>query len=132
MSSFDDEVRQQLKDELASVLQIANALGGSFELKIIPGYPSTYNDPNVVNTMRSRIEGMLGKDVLLPGTPMMGAEDFSYMTRSAPGAMFMLGAAVGDKSRPHHTPVFDIDEACLPTGTAILADSVLRLLREKA
>ena len=132
MRSFDDEVRQQLKDELASVLQIANALGGSFELKIIPGYPSTYNDPNVVNTMRSRIEGMLGKDVLLPGTPMMGAEDFSYMTRSAPGAMFMLGAAVGDKSRPHHTPVFDIDEACLPTGTAILADSVLRLLREKA
>ena len=131
MRSFDDEVRQQLKDELASVLQIANALGGSFELKIIPGYPSTYNDPNVVNTMRSRIEGMLGKDVLLPGTPMMGAEDFSYMTRSAPGAMFMLGAAVGDKSRPHHTPVFDIDEACLPTGTAILADSVLRLLREK-
>ncbi len=132
MRSFDDEVRQQLKDELASVLQIANALGGSFELKIIPGYPSTYNDPNVVNTMRTRIEGMLGKDVLLPGTPMMGAEDFSYMTRSAPGAMFMLGAAVGDKSRPHHTPVFDIDEACLPTGTAILADSVLRLLREKA
>jgi len=132
MRSFDDEVRQQLKDELASVLQIANALGGSFELKIIPGYPSTYNDPNVVNTMRARIEGMLGKDVLLPGTPMMGAEDFSYMTRSAPGAMFMLGAAVGDKSRPHHTPVFDIDEACLPTGTAILADSVLRLLREKA
>ena len=132
MRSFDDEVRQQLKDELASVLQIANALGGSFELKIIPGYPSTYNDPNVVNTMRARIEGMLGKDVLLPGTPMMGAEDFSYMTRSAPGAMFMLGAAVGDKSRPHHTPVFDIDEACLPTGTAILADSVLRLVSEKA
>lgn len=132
MRSFDDEVRQQLKDELANMLQVAKALGGDFELRIIPGYPSTYNDPNVVSLMRGRIESLLEEGSLLPSSPMMGAEDFSYMSRKAPGAMFMLGAAVGDKSRPHHTPVFDIDEACLPTGTAILADTALKLLREKA
>lgn len=132
MRSFDDEVRQQLKDELASVLQVAKALGGDFEVNFIPGYPSTYNDPGVVSMMCNRIESMMGESTLLPSEPMMGAEDFSYMTRKAPGAMFMLGAALGDKSRPHHTPVFDIDEACLPTGTAILADSVVKLLREKA
>lgn len=132
MRSFDDEVRQQLKDELVSVLQVAKALGGDFELKIIHGYPSTYNNPAVVELMQNGIESMMGKDALLPPSPMMGAEDFSYMSRKVPGAMFMLGAAVGDKNRPHHTPVFDIDEACLPTGTAILADSVMRLLKEKA
>lgn len=132
MRSFDDEVRQQLKDELVSVLGVAKALGGDFDVNFISGYPSTYNDPNVVNLMNGGIEALVGKEAILPSTPMMGAEDFSYMSRKAPGAMFMLGAAVGDKSRPHHTPVFDIDEACLPTGTAILADTALKLLKEKA
>lgn len=132
MRSFDDEVRQQLKDELVSVLGVAKALGGDFDVKFISGYPSTYNDPNVVNLMNGGIEALVGKEAILPSTPMMGAEDFSYMSRKAPGAMFMLGAAVGDKSRPHHTPVFDIDEACLPTGTAILADTAVKLLKEKA
>lgn len=132
MRSFDDEVRQQLKDELVSVLGVAKALGGDFDVDFISGYPSTYNDPNVVNLMNGGIEALVGKEAILPSTPMMGAEDFSYMSRKAPGAMFMLGAAVGDKSRPHHTPVFDIDEACLPTGTAILADTALKLLKEKA
>ncbi|MFN8439780.1 MAG: M20 family metallopeptidase [Caldilineaceae bacterium] len=132
MRSFDDEVRQQLKDELVSVLGVAKALGGDFDVTFISGYPSTYNDPNVVNLMNEGIEALVGKEAILPSTPMMGAEDFSYMSRKAPGAMFMLGAAVGDKSRPHHTPVFDIDEACLPTGTAILADTAVKLLKEKA
>jgi metal-dependent amidase/aminoacylase/carboxypeptidase family protein len=50
----------------------------------------------------------------------------------APGAMFMLGAKFDDKSRPHHTPVFDISEDALPVGTAMLAEVTCRLLREKA
>jgi amidohydrolase len=54
------------------------------------------------------------------------------MTRAAPGAMFMLGAAVGDFSRPHHTPVFDIDERVLPLGAAVLADTTCRLLESAA
>ena len=63
---------------------------------------------------------------------MMGAEDFAFMTRQAPGAMFMLGAAVGDFSRPHHTPVFNIDESTLPLGAAVLADVTCQLLTDKA
>jgi metal-dependent amidase/aminoacylase/carboxypeptidase family protein len=58
----------------------------------------------------------------------MGAEDFAYMTQQAPGAMFMLGAAVGDRQRAHHTPVFDIDERALPVGAAILAETARRFL----
>jgi len=60
----------------------------------------------------------------------MGAEDFSYMTREAPGAMFVLGAKLDDVSRGHHTPVFDIDEDSLPTGTAMLAEVTCRLLQQ--
>jgi amidohydrolase len=42
--------------------------------------------------------------------------------------MMMLGAALGDMNRPHHTPVFDIDERSFPIGAAILAETVRRYL----
>jgi amidohydrolase len=51
------------------------------------------------------------------------------MQQHVPGAMIMLGAAVGDYARPHHTPVFDVNERALPIGAAILAETVRRYLR---
>jgi amidohydrolase len=70
-------------------------------------------------------------DAALDQSPAgLGAEDFSYMCQQAPGAMLMLGAAIGDGLvRAHHTPIFDIDERCLPTGSAILAETALRFLK---
>ena len=61
----------------------------------------------------------------------MGAEDFSYMARQAPGAMFMLGARIGEEHRPHHNPTFDLDESAFPIGAAVLAETACRLLRRK-
>mgnify|MGYP003379205374 CR=1 FL=1 len=132
MRSFDDTIRQQLKDELVQALAVARALGGDYELKIKPGYPSMYNDPAVAAVIRNSTTALAGAEILEPGAPQMGAEDFAYMSRKAPGAMFMLGARIGEDKRPHHTPVFDIDETVLPLGAAVLADATCTLLREKA
>ncbi|HAJ38256.1 MAG TPA: amidohydrolase [Chloroflexi bacterium] len=132
MRSFEDSVRQQLRDELARALEISRVLGGDFELNLKPGYPSMYNDPAVAHIIRVATRDLVGAPTLLDPEPMMGAEDFSYMTRQAPGAMFMLGAKKDALDRPHHTPVFDIDESALPLGVAVLADAACRLLRQKA
>ena len=132
MRSFDDETRENLKTELAKTLEVARALGGDFTLKISSGYPSTYNDPTVSDLIAQTAREMLGDDALPEPEAGLGAEDFSYMTREAPGAMFMLGAKYDAKNRPHHTPVFDISEEVLPTGTAMLAEVALRLLRSQA
>ena len=132
MRSFEDSVRQQLRDELARALEISRVLGGDFELKLKPGYPSMYNDPAVAHIVRVATRDLVGADTLIDPEPMMGAEDFSYMTRQAPGAMFMLGAQKDALDRPHHTPLFDIDESALPLGVAVLADAACRLLRQKA
>ncbi len=132
MRSFDDATRQQLKDELAQALGVARALGGDFALKLKPGYPSMYNDPAVAEVIRRSTIGQVSADSLEPSVAKMGAEDFAYMTRKAPGAMFMLGACIGAENRPHHTPVFDIDESVLPLGAAVLADATCTLLRAKA
>lgn len=132
MRSYDDDVREQLKRELELALSVARSFGGDYELTFSPGYPSTYNDPAVTTMIQDATRAMLGADGLADPEPGMGAEDFSYMTRKAPGAMFMLGAKYDDNNRPHHTPVFDISEDALPTGTALLADVTVKLLREKA
>jgi amidohydrolase len=132
MRSYDDDVREQLKQELEKALGVARVLGGDYELQITPGYPSTYNDPEVTEMILTSAQTILGEDGISDPQPGMGAEDFSYMSRKAPGAMFMLGAKYDDKNRPHHTPVFDISEDVLPTGAAILADVACALLQRKA
>lgn len=129
MRSFDDDVREQLKSELARACAVAKVLGGDYELRIVSGYPSTYNDPAVADLIQQSAQAMLGEDGLQPARAGMGAEDFSFMSRAAPGAMFMLGAKFDDKNRPHHTPVFDISEDALPVGAAMLADVTVKLLR---
>ncbi|MEZ4638641.1 MAG: amidohydrolase [Caldilineaceae bacterium] len=132
MRSYDDDVRAQLISELEQALSVSRAFGGDYELTIDNGYPSTYNDPAVTAMIQDATRAMLGDEGLADPEAGMGAEDFSYMTRKAPGAMFMLGAKYDDKNRPHHTPVFDISEDALPTGAALLADVTVKLLREKA
>jgi amidohydrolase len=132
MRSFDDETRDRLKVELARALGVARALGGDYELELERGYPSTFNDPLVTETIEGAARALFGPDVLPVVEPGMAAEDFSYMSREAPGAIFFLGAEIGDIPRAHHTPLFDLDEGVMPMGVALLAESACRLLVERA
>jgi amidohydrolase len=73
---------------------------------------------------------MVGQAAMRDEPMGMGAEDFAYMCQQVPGAMFMLGAALADGlERGHHTPIFNIDEAVLPLGAAMLAETAARFLR---
>ena len=59
----------------------------------------------------------------------MCIRDSAYMTQQAKGAMFMLGAALPDgPARHHHTSIFDIDEAVLTSGAAVLAETARRFV----
>ena len=128
--SYDEETRQQLHEELEKALAIARALGGDYQLTLEKGFPATYNDPEVAGIIRRVAQEMLGADSLHPPEPGMGAEDFSYMVKESPGAMFMLGARIGNENRPHHNPIFDLDESAFPTGAAVLAETACRLLKK--
>jgi len=127
-----EEIRSLIHEELDKAFQIARILGGDYELKIQRGYPSLYNDPSVSDLIETVAAEMIGGDGLEPGKLQMGAEDFAYMAQKAPGAMFMLGVKKDEINRPHHSPIFDIDEKPLPIGAAVLAETAVRLLREKA
>jgi amidohydrolase len=127
--TFDPAVRKMVWEELDRAFEVARVLGGDYELRIQEGYPSLFNDHEVAALIRKTAVDLFGPDSLLPNEPGMGAEDFSYMTQLAPGAMFMLGAKLDEVDRPHHNARFDIDEGAFSQGTALLAESAVRLLR---
>ena len=122
--SMTDKVREQLWDEIDRAFQLADVLGGSYELKIHKGYPAGFNDAGVNNWMRQVVTDLAGADKILNHRNGMGAEDFSYMSKLVPGAMFMLGSSNGKGG--HHTPLFDIDEDSFPMGAAVLAETARR------
>jgi len=128
--SFDEDIRAQLHSELERALSVAKALGGDYSLEISRGYPSLYNDAGIVDLIKDVAQKNVGAEKTIDSTPKMGAEDFSYMTQKAPGAMFFLGAKYDDKHRPHHSPIFAISEDAMKYGAAILAESTMRLLKQ--
>lgn len=130
--SFSEEIRDQLHEELEKALGVARALGGDFALRIERGYPAVYNDPAVVDLISGVAGEAIGEQGVMVVPPIMGAEDFSYMTQKAPGAMFMLGAKKDEVHRPHHSPIFDIDESSMPIGAAVLAETALRLMKARS
>ncbi len=132
LRSLDDKVREQLLVEVENALAIARPLGGDYAIKIERGYPFMLNDEKVVRWINQSTEDLLGPEAIQEGKVMMGAEDFAFMTRIAPGAMFSLGVKpVDSPPRFLHAPNFDLDENALPIGAAILAETALRFVQGK-
>ncbi len=127
--SLDNSVREKLWQEIEKCFALAEVLGGEFRFKLTKGYPAMLNHAHVNKWLQDTSVDLLGLTAVVEQeAPLsMGAEDFAYMTQSAPGAMFMLGAAVPGGGA-HHTPTFDIDEKVFPIGTAILAETALRFV----
>ncbi len=129
--SFKESVREHLHRDLDKAFSVTRAWGGDYQLDIQRGYPVTANDPGMARFVREMATGLIGPERVKEATMEMGAEDFSYMARAKPGAFFYLGAKKDNVERRHHDPAFDIDEAVLPTGAALLAEAARKYLVEK-
>jgi amidohydrolase len=125
---FDPPVRERLTEGLRWAFARAEAVGARVEVKIRPGYPPVVNDPELTGRVRSALAEVLGEDAFLAPERSMEAEDFAYLANASRGVFFWLGAGLPDR-REHHHPRFDIDEAVLPVGAAVLARSAVELLR---
>ncbi len=127
--SFEAEVREQLHAGLESAFSLARSFGGDYTLDHPYGYPPTINDPQAAGFIRSVAADLVGADRVSIAQPIMAGEDFAYMAQKARGGFMQIGAAIGDKPRPHHHPEFDIDESILSIGAAVLAETVKRYLQ---
>lgn len=126
--SFEEDTRALLHKSLDEAFSIARAMGGDYVLNHPYGYPANVNDPETARYIRGVATDLVGADHVETATPMMAGEDFAYMARKSKGGFINIGAAIGDKPRPHHHPDFDIDESILSTGAAVLAETARRYL----
>ena len=127
--TFEPETRETLMSEMEQACGVARALGGDFELTVIPGYIPIINDAGLTALVRQVCVDLLGRENVQDQPLEMGGEDFSYFAREAPGCFFWLGGGFpGEPKRIHHHPRFDVDERCLPLGAALLAETAIRYM----
>lgn len=113
---------------------IALAHGCTATVRIDAGYPVTVNDPDAARRVESLSAAVLGADrVATMPTPIMGAEDFSYVLNEVPGALAFLGGCPPgidpSTAPPNHSNRVVFDESAMAAGVAIYAGLALDALR---
>ena len=128
-----ERTRHRVHDHLRRLADgIAAAHGATAEVTIgADGYPVTVNDDAWADTALAVAASTLGQDkALRMPTPVMGAEDFSYVLNEVPGAMVFLGTAVGPGHQaPNHSNRMVLDEAAMASGIALYAAMALHHCR---
>lgn len=124
----ETEVRELLHKHIRKVSELARSFGGDCSVNIETGYPPTRNHEQIVHAVKETAYEIIGRENVLEPLKTMGAEDFSFMADLVPGVLFRLGCKIENDIRYAHNPQFDIDEHCLPIGTAILTQTALRLI----
>jgi len=105
---------------------VAASHGLDIDVNTYDLYPPTVNHDDATEFVASCGAG-LGLRVARMPSPMMGAEDFSYMVEALPGAIAFLGVRT-EGGGPLHSDLMKLDESMLARGSALHATMALRFL----
>lgn len=122
-------VSEARRDQLHAMIEqvvsgVAAANGVTADVEIERGYPVTINDDVVAAEVTAIATELLGGDrVVQSPTPIMGAEDWSYVLQKVPGVMVFLGSCPTDLkpgSAPvNHSNLVRFDEESMALGVAM-------------
>ncbi len=103
---------------------IAAAHGVDAEIEFEPLYPVTVNDEGVFDRVGHIARSVCGEaDVHVMPTPMMAAEDWSYVLQRIPGVMVNLGARPRDRELAgfpqNHSNLVVFEEDAMAVGIAL-------------
>jgi amidohydrolase len=132
--TVDRRVREEAHAAVRRIAEhVAAAHDMAAEVEIADGYPVTVNDPGAADDVLDTARWLVGDDLALAmPTPVMGAEDFSYVTEKVPGAMAFLGSRPAGMRpadvAPNHSNRMVMDEGAMTTGVALYAAAALRRL----
>jgi len=103
---------------------------------------ATYNDPQLMERLASAFKTALGPENVMKTSPVMGSEDFGYLSldQKIPTAIFWLGAVDPVKVKESqergvalpslHSPLFaPVPEPTLRTGVKAMTAAVLDLMK---
>jgi len=120
--TFSSDLRDAMAPKIERVLQgCCKAAGADYDFKYVRRYPVTANDALQAAYVRALAAKLFGEDRSLELTPVMGAEDFSFLLLERPGCFFFIGAKpTAGEVHPHHSARFTIDERALETGVQMM------------
>jgi amidohydrolase len=131
LRTMDEKWRTEAHRLITQIIDhTTKSMGGTAEVNIVKGYPVLHNDTALTQKAMEWATKLLGNEhvELLP--MRMTAEDFAWYTHVIPGCFYRLGT--GNVARgitsPVHTSTFDIDEAALPIGAAMMAHLAIEQL----
>lgn len=134
LRTTSEESRAIMHEQIRQVaVGVAAAHGCTVEVEIVHGYPVTVNDPDFVAFAQGVLSDLVGSDQvdLLP-SPLMAAEDWSYVLQQVQGAMAMLGVCPPDVQPGHahacHSNHMRLDEDAMAVGIAAHAAMALSYL----
>jgi len=134
LRTVDEKTRDDVHRGIEQVATgIAAAHGCGAEVTIERGYPTTVNDPEFAAFALSVLGDLIGEpNVSTMASPVMGAEDWSYVLQQVPGAMAFLGVCP-DGIEPRsahacHSNRMRIDEDAMAVGIAAHAAVALSYL----
>lgn len=127
--TLDENITDKIKSYLIQLARgTADAFGGRAEVLFADSYPMLQNDSAAVKKLRQAAIQCLGaQNVLCGNKPLMGADDFAYFSKAAPGVFFNLGV---QSLHPLHSPFFLPDENAIRTGILVETAGVLTLMRQ--
>ncbi|MBK9164576.1 MAG: amidohydrolase [Acidobacteria bacterium] len=124
-SMMQNDVHERIRRTATS---IAESMGATVEVKIDRKAPVTYNTPELVEMMLPSLHKAAGRENVVLGEWVTGAEDFSFFHVNTPAFYFTVGGMPAGKdpkdAAPHHTPDFIIDDSRLDVGVKAFANIV--------
>ncbi|HEX2912762.1 MAG TPA: amidohydrolase [Chloroflexia bacterium] len=133
LRTFEPEVRRHLLERIAAMSSdLARAFRAEASFRVTESLPAVINDNHIAALVRESAVRAIGANNVQEAVPRMGSEDMSVFMEEVPGCFINIGAArAGDPVRPHHSPLFAIDEGCLEVGVKVASQAILDLLPSK-
>ena len=118
--TLDAKVRDRIEKRMKEIASgVAAMHGAKIEVDYQRGYPVTVNHAAETELAARAARDVAGEaGVNSSMTPLMGAEDFSYMLEARPGAFIFMGN--GSTAGLHH-PAYDFNDEAIPAGVSFWA-----------
>ena len=136
LRSFSETSREAALQGIERVAKnVAAAHLCEAEIAVERGYPVTVNDADFTGFARGVVTDLIGEENYVPApSPVMGAEDFSYVLQRIPGCMMFLGMMPEghhEHVAPCHSNHMIINEDSMAVGIALHAAIAHRFLNEE-
>ncbi|MFB6179874.1 MAG: amidohydrolase [Halorientalis sp.] len=121
------ELMEYMREKADRVLTTAAEMHDcSVDIETKGQAPSATNDPALVDVVEAVAEHTENVDSVVRYADLGGSEDATYLMRhvQAQGGKAAYVCVGTDHPGGHHTATFDVDEASLPIGVAVLSDAI--------